>query len=138
MTYFDSAFGGLNPRKDEDAAIKFILNAILMDGRFEALARLLPDGSPIGGIEGEPGWNLDRRSDADFQNPAYAEWPAHAQFRAHVDPMGYELEHPECFVDRQTIHRYISAALASYLEKNPGRASDDAIQSILAMAGRSA
>lgn len=133
MTYFDAAFGGLNPRKDKDAAIKFILNAILMDGHFEGLARLLPEGSPIGGIEGDPGWTLERRSAADFDSPAYAAWPSHSRFRAHVDPMGYELEYPEFFMDRPTINRYISTALACYLEKNPTRTSDASIQAILSL-----
>jgi hypothetical protein len=124
MTYFNAAFGGLNPRNDSDAAVKFILNAILMDGHFEGLARLLPEGSPIGGIEGEPGWTLERRDAASFDNPAYAAWTPNSQFRAHVDPMGYELEHPEFFMDRATDNRYISAAMTCYLDKNPTRASD--------------
>jgi hypothetical protein len=136
MTYFDAAFGGLNPRKDTDAAIKFVLNAILMDGRFEGLKRLLPEGSPVGGIEGAPGWTLERRDVGDFENPVYASWPSHSQFRAHVDPKGYELEHPEFFADRATIHRYISTALASYLKKNPARASDAEIQFILSTVSR--
>ena len=61
MDYLQQAFGGMNPQADQDAAVKFALNAILMDARLRELSCLLIDGHDIGGVEGEPGWIIERR-----------------------------------------------------------------------------
>ena len=134
MSYFNTAFGGFAPHRDEDAAVKFILNVILMDRQFDALAELVMDGSRLGAIEGEPGWKLERRDDSDEGNTlAYSGWPSGARFRAYVDPQGYELAHPECFMDRATFFRYLRPALSAYIDANPSSAELRPIASLRAM-----
>ena len=133
MDYFAAAFGGLSPRNDADAAIKFVLNAILMTDAFESLAKVIPDGSRIGGIGGVPVWKLQRR-DAEHSAFAFLSWPANAIFRAYVDPEGFELDHPEYFMDRDAFCRYLTAALRAYLERNPGRALNEHVQAVARMA----
>ena len=53
MDYLKAAFGGFAPHRDEDAAVKFVLNVVLMDNRVQELVELVVDGSPFGGIEGD-------------------------------------------------------------------------------------
>jgi hypothetical protein len=61
VDYFAKAFGGFDPSGDPDAALKFVLNAILMDNRLDELSSIVTDGHEIGALEGEPGWTLERR-----------------------------------------------------------------------------
>jgi hypothetical protein len=133
MDYFTAAFGGFSPQTDVDAAIKLVLNAILMDESFDMLAKVIPDGSRIGGIGGVPDWILQRR-DTTHSTDTFHSWPSNATFRAHVDPASYELRHPEFFMDRATFCRYLTAALHAYLERNPNRGSNADLQTVLQMA----
>lgn len=120
MDYFSSAFGGFRPNIDLDAAVKFSLNAILMDARLIDLASLLTDGHEIGGVEGVPGWIIERRdSGAAGEMPGYSSWPVWASFRAYVDPHEFELAHPEYFMDKTGFHKYALAALEAFLRVNP-------------------
>jgi hypothetical protein len=130
MSYFKSAFGGFDPHNDRDAAIKFVLNVILMDKNFAFLAHVIPENSSIGKIGGEPGWTLERR-DWPHLPGAYSQWPDGSRFRAYVDPEDYELAHPECFLDKAGFYRYALAAIHAYLERNPSEASDESLQLVM-------
>jgi hypothetical protein len=130
MDYFQSAFGGLDPHNDPDAAIKFVLNVILMDKNFKFLAHVLPEDSSIGEIGGDPEWTLERRV-MPHAPSAYSQWPAGSRFRAYVDPEGYELAHPECFLDKEGFYRYVLTAIHAYLERNPSEASDESLQLVM-------
>lgn len=117
MEFFSEAFGGFDPINDKDAAMKFCLNAVLMDRRFVDLDRLLPDVSNVGGIEGEPGWIIERRNEGDTLG--YDGWPESSCFRAFVEPDGYELAFPEFFCDRSTFISLVSSALRAYCDRHP-------------------
>lgn len=122
MDYFNEAFGGFDPLNDKDSAMKFCLNAVLMDRRFIDLGRLLPDISNVGGIEGEPGWIIERRNEGDTLG--YEGWPDLARFRAFVDPSSYRLAFPEFFCDRSTFASFVRSAVRAYCDRHPEK--DDA------------
>ena len=122
MDYFKTAFGGFAPHLDEDAAIKFTLNAVLLDNRLDELVEVVIDGSQFGGIEGEPGWTLERRDVADEGNEmAYPGLPAGARFKASVDEDAYRLKHPEYFMDREGFMKYLVLAIDAYVAIDPAR-----------------
>lgn len=120
--YFQEAFGGFDSNMDLDAALKFCLNALAMDHRFPDLAELLGDGPEIGGIGGEPGWELERRRDGDTMS--YEDWPPGAAFRAYVDPDDYRLEFPEHYYTAPTFSSFVLAILKPYVARHPDRLSD--------------
>jgi hypothetical protein len=98
VDYFAQAFGGFDPSRDPDAALKFVLNAIMMHDRLDGLSSILTDGHEIGALEGEPGWTLERRdSGLAGESSAYRNWPPGARFRAYVDPNQFHLGHSEAF-----------------------------------------
>jgi hypothetical protein len=108
-------FSRFDPRVDPDGAAKFSLAAI---GRGRArqmpqLTQLLSEGALLGGLEGEPGWSLERRDDGDTM-PGYAAWPPGAKYRAYVDPEAYRLPHPEVFYDRAGFHALVGAMLDEF------------------------
>jgi len=116
MDYLQQAFGGLNPQTDQDAAVKFALNVILMDGRLRELSCLLIDGHDIGGVEGEPGWMIERRDTGPAgELPYYSEWPMNARFHAHVEPSAFELACPDMFMTAHDFYRYVGRAMDAYL-----------------------
>lgn len=123
MDYFQIAFGGFAPHLDEDAAIKFILNALLMDTGFDSLSRLLAETDDVVGVEGDPGWTLERRGPAD------SNWPPDAQFRAYVDPESFELAYPEFYMSRDSFERYVSTATQAFLQVNPN--ADSLVKGVL-------
>ncbi len=135
MDYFEDAFGGFEPQTDKDAAIKFCLNAILMDGRFEDLVRLSTDGEAVGGVEGCPGWLLEREDGADAGPPVASSngrWDS--RFGADVDPEAYALAHPEGVMERKAFLRYAKAALRAFVNRNPSRAdAASALASLVSM-----
>lgn len=122
MDYLQEIFGGLNPQVDQDAAVKFALSIILMEERLSELSYLLMDGHEVGGVEGEPGWIIERRDTGPSGDmPGYANWPKNAHFHAHVDSSGYELAHPDMFMDVDTFRSYVSKAIEVYVAKNPSK-----------------
>ena len=128
MDYFKSAFGGFAPQRDEDAAVKFALNVVLMDDRLRELTELIVDGSQFGGMEGEPGWTLERRDDADEGNEAaFPGWPTGARFKASVDQDAYRLEHPEYFMSREAFMKYLVRAIDAYVAAEPSRATASSV-----------
>ncbi|WP_263262287.1 hypothetical protein [Pseudomonas sp. RIT-PI-S] len=131
MNYLIKAFGTFNPQADEDAAIKFIINIILMDHRTKTLAELISDENRIGGMEGDPGWLLERRDLVDIgDEKKYPRWPADACFYAVVDEQGYELGHPEIYMTREIFMNYVRTSMAAYIEVNPGMAQDPSVKKL--------
>lgn len=119
MDYMQPAFGGLNPQVDQDAAVKLALNAIFMDVRLLELSCLLIDGHHIGGVEGEPGWIIERRDTGPVgEQQYYSGWPLNARFHVHVDPAAFELAYPDIFMTAHDFHRYVGKAMDVYLSGN--------------------
>ncbi len=133
MSYIKEAFGGLNPQTDRDAAVKFSLDSVLLDARLEELRDLLTEGSDLGGVEGEPGWTLERR-DKNNKSAGYVGWPPQARYRAFVDPAAYRLRFPERFYDAAGFHAYVRSALAAYSARHPeAKATISQILSLLSV-----
>lgn len=127
MDYFE-AFGGFAPHRDEAAAVKFALDAVLADHRLQELAEVVVDGSQFGGMQGEPGWMLERRDVADEDNEAaYPGWPAGARFMASVDEDAYWLQHPQYFMSREVFMKYLVPAIDAYVAADPARAAAPAV-----------
>ncbi len=137
MDYLQQAFGGLNPQVDTDAAVKFALNAILLDVRLQELSCLLIDGHDIGGVEGEPGWIIERRDTGPVgERQYYSEWPMNARFHVHVEPTAFELAYPDMFMEAHDFHRYVGRAMDAYLTENS--AETDAAQLVISQLKASA
>lgn len=117
MDYFGDAFGGFDPQSDVDAALKFSLNAILLDNRLLDLLKLVKGGDRFGGVEGVPGWIIERREDGELVG--YEDWPESARFRAYVDPDEYVLAYPEFYTDKPTFMRYVRAIVDAYKRRHP-------------------
>jgi hypothetical protein len=88
-----------------------------MDGRMDELRRLVEPGNRLGGVEGEPGWLIERREDGETLG--YENWPHDAHYRACVDSNSYSLLVPELFVDRKTFFRYVAALVGAYKTHHP-------------------
>lgn len=122
MDYLQEAFGGFNPQVDQDAAVKFALSIILMDERLSELSCLLTDGHEIGGIEGEPGWIIERRDTGPSgEMPGYVDWPKNANFHVHVEPSAFELAYPNMFMGIDAFHSYVRKAIEAYVARNPSK-----------------
>jgi len=120
MSYLSDAFGGFDRQKDLDAAMKLSINEVLLNRQFENLKWLLTDRHEIGGLEGDPGWTIERRDTVASGNNQYvSDWPEGARFRAYVDPEIFELAHSEFFMDEATFHLYVAAGMQAYLKENP-------------------
>ena len=117
MDYFFEAFGRFDPQNDPDAAVKFVLNNILMDNRLTELSYLLTDGHEIGGIEGEPGWGVERR-DAGASGAIYGDvdWPAGTTFHAYVDEDSFTLGFPEQYLKADQFRNYVRQAMTAYVK----------------------
>lgn len=124
MDYKYLAVGHFEPRKDRDAAMKFGLNVVLMDHRLESLQQLVTPGSRIGGMGGEPGWEIDRVLSADRSSIL--------GFEAKVDPDVYELGHPEGSYDAASFWALLRPMLMAYRKANPESAP--VVDRILALA----
>jgi hypothetical protein len=112
MDYLHAAFGPFEPQKDVDAAMKFALNVALMDGRLDDLVALLTPGHRIGGVAGEPGWEIDRLGNGP-----------QPRFRAQVDRESYALAHPEREYDRAALLRILAPMLRAYVGHRPEAAA---------------
>lgn len=125
--YFNEAFKGFDPRTDKDAAMKFCLNAVLMDRRFADLKEILPNDTDLGGVAGEPNWIIERRNEGETKG--YENWPQFARFRAFVDPDSYALAYSEFFCDKTTFEKFVSSAIQAYCDRHPERGQE--VESIL-------
>lgn len=115
MDFLRPAFGGLNPQTDQDAAVKLALNSILMDDRLQELSYLLTDDHEIGGIEGEPGWLIERKDTGSSAISYYAEWPKNTSFHVRVEPTAFELAYPDIFMSTSDFYHYVQMAIEAYL-----------------------
>ncbi|WP_321945854.1 hypothetical protein [Paraburkholderia sp. J10-1] len=122
MDYFKEAFGGFDPRGDEDAALKFALDVIFADHRIQDLTRVVSLEQGVGGLEGEPGWIVEHRGRTDIVG--YEMWPRNSRFRSFVDPESYSLVCPEFYCDEKTFRRYVEAISEVYVARNPERRRD--------------
>jgi len=119
MDYFQDAFGDFNPHQDQHAAVKFALCITFLDKRFDELSCVLIDGHEIGGMEGEPGWIIERRDTGPSGDmPGYADWPAGAHFHVYVDPDVFELAYPELFMTTDEFHGYVHKLAETYHAKD--------------------
>jgi hypothetical protein len=125
MEYFEKAFGSeFEPHLDKDAAIKFILNSLLMDDEVNRLIELLDTTLQIGCLEGEPGWELERLEDKDRGLSGYSEWPSWAYYRASVEPDSFQLTYPEAFYNTKDFTSFVNQALAGYLNEHPEKQAE--------------
>lgn len=106
------AFGGFDPRRDKDAALKLLLDALAADHRLEDLADFMRPTSTLEGIEGEPGWRLERHEGGGRGSE-------NATFRASVDPAAYALKHPVFDCAGETLARYVHSIMTIYGERHP-------------------
>lgn len=120
MDYLHQAFGAFEPQRDRNAALKFSLNVLLMDGRLEDLQGLVTAGSRVSGVGGEPGWEIDRIEAGGLQ------------YRAQVDPDSFALAHPEVRCDAAAFWAVLRPLLSAYLEHRPQDAA--AVKLIVAKA----
>jgi hypothetical protein len=120
QNYFKDAFGEFAPRSDKDAAVKFCLNLLIADERWNDLIDLLSADSEIAGIEGDPGWILERR-DQGANQAGYSKWPEYARYRVFVDPEGYCFASPQAYYDGPTFHRYVRLIVHAYAKSNSVR-----------------
>lgn len=122
MDYLEVAFRDFNPQADHDAAMKFALRVIFLDERFDELSYLLTDGHAIGGVEGEPGWIIERRDTGPSGNmPGYAHWPKNTHFHAHVEEDVFALAYPDVFMTTEEFHDCVRKLIDVYVVKNPSK-----------------
>lgn len=108
MDYFKKAFGGFDPQRDEDAALKLILEALAADHRLEDLSRLMRAEPEIHGVEGEPGWLLERLDEPE----------GGSVFRASIDPAAYHLAHPSFECSSHTLTSYMTLIQKAYRSRH--------------------
>lgn len=112
MDYSKEAFGEFQPESDKDAAIKFSLCVLVLDNRIDELLRLVEGGDNFGGVEGEPGWVIERREEGE--HVGFEDWPEGAMFSAYVNPDSYLLAYPVFYADRRTFFQYVKAVVGAY------------------------
>lgn len=124
MDLYDAAYGRPVYRDDPDAAVKIALAAIGRELRrmLGALGNLLTVNGPVGEVEGDPGWSLERRVEGNAM-PGYAAWPEGAAYRATVDPMVFGLGTSQQYYDRDSFHLLARQMLDAVEQLNPGHAS---------------
>ena len=129
---FNKAFNcEFEPHKDKDAAVKFILNTLVMDESMDRLVELLDLSQQVGCIEGEPGWELERVEDKDRELAGYAAWPRWAYFRAYVDPNYFELAEPESYYTVEDFKGFLCQAVNTCIDENISLGSLTEITSML-------
>ncbi len=119
VDFYDEAYGGFAPHRDEHAAVKFALAALATRRQLARLEPLLADPMAVSGVMGEPGWELERRYPHAPDPGTYAGWPAWADYRAYVDPEEYELAHPEAFYSARAFAGYLWVTLAVQGRRHP-------------------
>ena len=132
MTYLNDALGAFHPQVDQDAAVRFAVSILFSDKRFTELSYLLTEGHEIAGVEGDPGWLIERRDlDRSGEHSKYAEWPKNMQFHVNVDPNLYELAYPDMYLEKKEFYRYVGQALSVYAAHYPADPNIELIQSQL-------
>lgn len=120
MDLFEETFGSeFEPHLDENAAIKFILNSLMMDKTLDRLIEIFDLSLNIGCIEGEPGWELERIEDKDRKLSGYSEWPDWAMYRVAVEPESYQLKYPEIYYRSDEFMAFVEKSLKVFSNKYP-------------------
>lgn len=123
--------GPFAPQHDSDAAAKFILDAIFQDERLDELADLITPHSPLAGLEGEPAWLLMKRSEGHAADTTADDgWPEKSEFRAFVDPQGYVLAYPTCYMQRADFEQLLGRAVRTFSELHPDVALPAALEAL--------
>jgi hypothetical protein len=132
MDIYDAAWGRPAYWDDPDAAAKFALAAIGRDARrmLGALANLVTANGPVGELEGDPGWTLERR-DPGNEAPGYANWPEGAAYRAFVDPLQFRIGMPQQYYDRDSFHALVAHLLDALEQLHPDQAAAAAVRAKL-------
>ncbi|MFN3151711.1 hypothetical protein [Bremerella sp.] len=104
----DSAFGTWKPGVDPLAALKFCLSVILSERDFDWLVELLSADNGMQ-LQGDPGWELERRTDS----------PNEEAFRACVPEGLIGIEPHEVYVDSATFMTTLRALLDA-AKQRPG------------------
>jgi len=121
MDYFKDAFGGFDPQRDDDAALKFILDSLIADERLNDLIALMSADNEVGGLEGEPGWIMEKRDNGPVSG--FEDWPLGARYRSYVDPNSYQLAYPEFFCDRAMFNKYVEKIASAVEARHPEQSS---------------
>lgn len=120
MDLFEHAFGGeFEPHLDKDAALKLILHCLFIDRELERLTTLLDQTLNIGGLEGQPRWELARIEDQDRRLPGYSEWPKWACYRANVRPDEYPLSYPTAYYKAEEFSDFVTKVHTAYCARYP-------------------
>lgn len=123
MDTYPDIFLGLQPQKSPTAAIEFALLCATADNHIDLLRFVATDGHKFAGVQGQPGWLIERRdSSSPSGAPGYESWPVWASFRAYVEPEGYLLAHPEVYLGGEEFYGYLCKVLESYIRANGAKA----------------
>ena len=122
--YFQEAFGAFKPHQDQDAAVKFVLNAVLAERRFfscgwfEQFLRdfIVHETKHIRMITGDPGWLIEYKGQEIIEDRV---WPEGVDFCASVEPEGYELAYPEFFMTKDEFYGYVKKAIQAFIARHP-------------------
>lgn len=93
---------------DVDAALKIILNVLVLDSRILELCEIFSQESPVVALEGEPGWRLElieKENGLDI-NPS-------SSILAFVEPNEYFLSFPEFVCSVSEFSQYLIDGLKS-------------------------
>ncbi len=112
--YLQEAFGGLDLKKDKDAALKYALDTMVEDGHIGDMLNLMAPKIRAHAIAGEPGWEIERRELTDFRG--YESWPEGATVCASVDPREVPIGHPVFFCDHATFFEYAQKIILAYIK----------------------
>jgi hypothetical protein len=112
--YIQEAFGGIDLKKDKDAALKYALNVMVLDGRIEDLLNLMAPKARPHKFGGDRGWGIERRELTDLQG--YEDWPKGATVCAFADPREVPIGHPEFFCDHAAFFKYAQQILLAYIK----------------------
>ncbi|WP_295978312.1 hypothetical protein [uncultured Variovorax sp.] len=79
------------------------------------LSCLLTDGHENGGIEGRPGWLIERKDKLSSGISIYSTWPKNADFHVHVEPSALEHGYPDIFMSAEDFCHYVRMIIKAYL-----------------------
>ncbi len=112
--YLQEAFGGIDLEKDKDAALKYALGMLVLDGHIRDLLNLMAPKIRARAFAGDPGWEIERRELTDLQG--YENWPEGATVCASVDLREVPVGHTEFFCDHATFFEYAQQILLAYIK----------------------
>ena len=106
------AFPRFSP-SDLDAAMVFCLDVAICHNQANMIMQLIDPASNLGGVEGDPGWIIEKRRDKN--SPEYYDsWPTWAAYRVFLDPQAFEVDHPEYYAIEDEFLRCWETLLSAY------------------------